>query len=91
MGARVVIDGVDQLGTAAALRLLDQARILANAWPDTLVTMTSRPSPGFSPPEAIEMALLDQYEADSLISRLLGRTLRRHSFPISRIASSSAA
>lgn len=44
-GARVVVDGVDEIGYQAAEGLLTQARVLAGTWPDTTVLLTSRPVP----------------------------------------------
>lgn len=44
-GARVVVDGVDEIGYHAAEGLLTQARVLAGTWPDTTVLLTSRPVP----------------------------------------------
>jgi hypothetical protein len=43
-GADVVVDAVDEVGIEAAGQLLEQARVLAGTWPNTMVLLTSRPT-----------------------------------------------
>jgi hypothetical protein len=44
-GARVVVDGIDELGHQAGAELLMHARVLVGTWPSTTVLMTSRGVP----------------------------------------------
>lgn len=78
VGARIVIDGLDEVGSAEALELLDQARVLASAWPDSTVTISTRPAPGFAPPDVIDMPLLAEHEISNLISRITGTPYYLH-------------
>lgn len=71
-GANILVDGIDQLPSETASRLLDQARLLTNVWPSTSVILTSRPSVGFAPPETVPMNLLSREEIDGLVSRVYG-------------------
>lgn len=41
-GVALVVDGLDEPGPGAALRLLSEARLLALAWPNTTVLLTTR-------------------------------------------------
>ena len=42
VGARIIVDGLDEAGHDAAAELLAQARVLAGTWPNTTVLMSSR-------------------------------------------------
>jgi uncharacterized protein DUF4062 len=69
-GGMIVLDGVEQTGMEAAVKLLAEARILANSWPNTRVIITTRPLPVFAhAAEIVQMPLLAQAEAESLIGR----------------------
>ena len=45
VGARVIVDGLDETGQQATGDLLAQARVLAGTWPETTIVLTSRPDP----------------------------------------------
>jgi hypothetical protein len=44
VGARIIVDGLDEAGQDAAAELLAQARVLTGTWPATTVILSSRPS-----------------------------------------------
>ncbi len=44
VGARIIVDGLDEARQGAAAELLAQARVLTGTWPDTTVILSSRPS-----------------------------------------------
>ncbi|MDK2789377.1 MAG: hypothetical protein PWP07_2622 [Epulopiscium sp.] len=72
-GVELFIDGVDEIGTAFAFRLLDEARVLANTWPNSRITLACRPIPGFKEmEEAIQVPLLTEGDAYELIGKLTG-------------------
>jgi hypothetical protein len=65
-GAHVVVDGVDE-SDIDPWRLLDEARELVIAWPDTTVLITSRPVAGLqSPAELVRWAPLEDQEVLTL-------------------------
>lgn len=72
-GATVVVD--DQLNTesASVWSLLDDARFLAEVWPQTTFAVLSRPLPDDKPPtEAVILPLLSNEETTQLVKRLSG-------------------
>lgn len=87
VGARIVIDGVDEVGHQAAFELLTQARVLVEVWPSTTVLMTSRPLPVLT--EAAEnraLVPLGGAEQDACVQLGLGTPdtnlgLRLHALP----------
>jgi hypothetical protein len=83
-GTIVFIDGADEKGTEFASRLLTEAHILVESWKDTKVILTSRPNPVFEKQESIQVPLLSQTEAHSIISRIAEQpisTFRFYSWP----------
>lgn len=44
VGARIIVDGLDEAGQDAAAELLAQARVLTGTWPKTTVVLSSRSS-----------------------------------------------
>jgi hypothetical protein len=72
-GARIVVDGVDEVGYQAADELLMQARVLVGTWPSTTVLMTSRAVPVLEEaPERTALPPLTQDEQKSCIQLGLG-------------------
>jgi hypothetical protein len=73
-GAAVFLDGAEEAGRAAALRLLREARILAETWPNTTVMVAGRPLPDFvGQEETFAVPELDTREQEALIERLSGQ------------------
>lgn len=73
-GAWVVIDGADEVDAEVASRVIDEARELAHALPNTRILITSRPVPAISRnlPERVDQPLLAEEEALGLIERVSG-------------------
>jgi hypothetical protein len=72
-GAKVVLDGLDEAGEDYAARLLDGARALVHAWPETAVLVTSRPSSSLmSQEEAVMVPPLARGDAFDLVERSSG-------------------
>lgn len=75
-GAAVVVDGADEAGSAAAVQLLNEARVIVERWPRTTVVLTARPIPPLATEEEAEQVpLLPEAEAFALIGRLAGRPI----------------
>jgi hypothetical protein len=73
-GAAVFLDGAEEAGRAAAVRLLREARILAETWPNTTVVVAGRPLPDFvEQEETFVVPELDTSEQEALIERLSGQ------------------
>ena len=73
-GAAVFLDGTEEAGRAAAVRLLREARILAETWPNTVVVIAGRPLPDFvGQEETLSVPELDAGEQEGLIERISGR------------------
>jgi hypothetical protein len=73
-GAIVFLDGAEEAGRGAAVRLLREARILAETWPNTTVVVAGRPLPDFvGQEETFAVAELDTREQEALIKRLSGQ------------------
>jgi hypothetical protein len=73
-GAAVFLDGAEEAGRAAAVRLLREARILAETWPNTTVVVAGRPLPDFvGQEETFAVPELDTREQEALIERLSGQ------------------
>lgn len=74
VGAFVVLDGADESGARPAVQVLEEARVLVNAFPATRVLLTSRPLPGISDArERVDVPELSQEDAQSLIEHVSGR------------------
>lgn len=70
-GVCAFVDGLDEIGTAASLRILTEARVLARTWPNTRIVITSRPLVSLDNiEEAINVPLLSEDQAYALISDL---------------------
>jgi hypothetical protein len=85
LGARIVVDGVDEVGYQAAGELLTQARVLAGTWPKTTLLLTSRSLPVLT--EAVEHkafpALDEESQKDCVRTGagVRGATTSLHSLP----------
>jgi hypothetical protein len=78
LGATVVVDGADEVDAETASHLTEEARELANALPQTLILITSRPTSMMrreATPELVEMPLLSDDDARALISRVAGHSV----------------
>lgn len=74
VGARVIVDGLDEVGQETAAQLLGQARILAGTWPDTTVLLVSRPlQTPLDPDEHFELPPLSDAEAHACVELGAGR------------------
>ena len=72
-GAFVVVDGLDEIPRAAAIRVLDAARVLVAAYPQMGVLITSRPTTILDGPELMPIPELTGEEVRTLIIRASGR------------------
>ena len=73
-GATVFLDGAEEAGRAAAVRLLREAHILAETWSNTTVVVAGRPLPDFvGQEETFAVPELDTREQEALIKRLSGQ------------------
>jgi hypothetical protein len=80
-GAHIVVDGVDE-ADLDAFGLLEEAREIAAAWPDTLVVITSRPAPGLSEaPERISVGRLEDQGISAVAALAGSNTVRPDSLP----------
>ncbi len=84
-GAAVFVDGAEEPGRAVAVRLLKEARILVETWPNTTVVIAGRPLPDFvGQEETFGVPELDAEEQKALIERIAGREVSPglvHSWP----------
>ena len=75
-GALVVIDGLDEVGTANANRLLGDVLPYVEANPNVTVVVTTRPLPGLVySGQRIDVPVLDEQGVLQLISKVAGRTV----------------
>lgn len=75
-GAYVLLDGAEEEGGAQAKRLVREARVLADTWPNTTVVVAGRPLPELAEErEQIEMPTLTEAEARDSIEGILGENL----------------
>ncbi|QIN78305.1 hypothetical protein GBA65_07015 [Rubrobacter marinus] len=73
-GAAVFVDGAEEPGRAVAVRLLKEARILVETWPDTTVVIAGRPLPDLvGQEETFYVPELDVEEQEALIERIAAR------------------
>lgn len=74
-GGWLVVDGGDELPRDRAAQIVEEARALVEAWPDsTRITLTSRPTTALGElPEVFQMPLLDEDETVQLISKIQRR------------------
>lgn len=76
VGARVIVDGLDEVGQEIAAQLLGQARILCGTWPDTTVLLVSRPLQiSLDPEEHFELPPLSDAEAHACVELGAGRAV----------------
>ena len=84
-GFYIIVDGMDEVGASIASQLLDEARVIVQAWPKSRIVMTSRPLPTFAAIEEARPApKLTAEEAYHLISLIAGKaidTSYRYSWP----------
>jgi hypothetical protein len=73
-GAYVVIDGADEVPPDIAARVIEEARELAHALPQTRILITSRPTAALrrGVPERVELPALTAEEARALAGRVGG-------------------
>lgn len=72
-GAFVVIDGLDEVDQTTAARLINAARVVVQAFPETHVMMTSRPTATVATaPERVALPSLSDDDAQALMRRILG-------------------
>lgn len=76
-GVAVIVDGADEVGSGlAAADLLNEARILVNAWRESTVVITSRPIPILvESEEAVRVPPLSDKDAYALIERFSKRAI----------------
>lgn len=86
-GATVIIDGADEVGISASVQLLNQARILSQAWPNMSVIISSRALPGLAEAEEIfRIGKLSEQEVQNLVARVAKTDISSgmfHSLPMS--------
>ena len=71
--ALVVVDGIDEMGSKDATRLLRDLEIYADANPKVRILTTARPLPGLHrPPSIVKIPELDTDQAAQLIQRVAG-------------------
>jgi hypothetical protein len=78
LGVNAVIDGADEIDIDAASHLVEQARELAHALPQTRILITSRPNPAIrvaTTPELVKMPLLSDEEASILVGCVSGQAV----------------
>ena len=75
-GVTVIIDGADVAGTGAAIKLLNEARVLVGSWPKTTVVITTRPIPALAKTEeVVSVPMLSEDQANELVGRFAGRPI----------------
>ena len=72
MGARVVLDGIDEAGMTTARHFIEQARVLVRLWPNTRCLLTARPLDMSDLPERVHMPLMELKEVKALVQRIAG-------------------
>ena len=76
-GALIIIDGLDEIGTNAGNRLLEEIIPYAEANTHVTVVVTSRPLPGLQfKCQRINVPVLDEQGVLQLISKIAGRTVK---------------
>ncbi len=73
LGLRLVLDGLDEAGSARASQLLDEARAIVFAWPNCQIVATTRLGMNLSYEERLAYPPLTDDEATTLVERLGGR------------------
>lgn len=69
----VIVDGIDEMGSNEATKLLRDLAICADANPKVIILATARPLPGLQRPSSlIEVPELDADQAAQLIQRVVG-------------------
>ncbi|MFN0155750.1 MAG: hypothetical protein ACKVUT_15360 [Gaiella sp.] len=75
-GVILVIDGLDEVDEAAALRLLERSRALVRTWPCSTALVTSRQLPFLvNKGDTVRMPELGASETMALVSRVAGREI----------------
>ena len=69
-GVRVVVDGMDEIDSARAHKLLTVARELVGAWPGSRILMTARPGLEVRDSERVAYPALSDEEARALADRV---------------------
>ena len=77
----MVIDGADEVGVAAAVQLLNEARILVEAWPGIRVMLTTRPLSALAVGESVALEVLPEDSAISLLSSIAGHHVSTYGWP----------
>lgn len=72
-----IVDGLDEVAPGTAGRILTEARVLGEGWPNARFVLTTRPLPG-NPAggDAVSMRILSESETLALIGRFAGRSVR---------------
>ncbi len=78
-GVRVILDGLDEVDTGRAHRLLAEAHGLAQGWPDSCILVTARPGLEVRDEDRIAYPPLDDQEAHQLARRIGGQHVWLHS------------
>lgn len=81
VGARVVLDGLDEVGFPRGAELLADARVLVRASPRSRVVITARPGFDLRPEELMALPPLTDEELADLSQRLTGHRFSLHSVP----------
>ncbi len=77
-GTLIVIDGIDEIGTDSANRLLEDVVPYVEANSNVSVVITTRPLPGLkSTGQRVDVPALDEQGVLCLISKVAGRTVER--------------
>jgi transcriptional regulator with XRE-family HTH domain len=77
LGVAAVVDGLDEIDSAAALQLLAESRELVHALPSSTILLTSRPVALVRErvPEKVELPLLTEEEARVLVGLVVGESI----------------
>ena len=68
-GAFIVLDGADEVPAVQRRRIVDEARVVVETWPETRVVITSRPIPSLA--TAAEQIVLPELTEDQTYSLIL--------------------
>jgi len=75
-GAFVIVDGVDESGLGNSIKVLNEARYLTQAWENTYILITSRPSHAFKGEEIYKIGGLEVEEIVSIAQKTSNIELR---------------
>ena len=83
LGARIIVDGLDEVPRSAAAQIIAEAGVLVGAWPATSATCFGRPDIEYRGAAVQHLPVPSRQELESLARRISGRPYPFHALPTS--------